>query len=222
VTFTELVSTVASRLNLTSSDALTRIGVNINYRYKRVTSGIGLMPSRRTTVSVASTGGAPDVVLPLEKLEIVYCTAGGRRIVLDEVSFDDWRNRRVFGSRAGDPEVFAIQSMDGDSHTVVIDPVPADALTISADGLQSASTLSGSDVPQFPSSFHDVLVDGAIADEYFKMDNQKLARDFEMRFEQRLGDLRYHIAKSSYLVVAQGTSEQKSPATTRAFLNWYK
>jgi hypothetical protein len=222
VTFTELVSTVASRLNLTSTEALTRIGVNVNYRYKRVTSSIGLMPSRRATVSVATTGGSPEVTFSLEKIETVYCTASGRRIVLDEVTYDEWRNRQVFAARAGDPEVFAIQSMDGDSITVVIDPVPADSVSISADGMQSASTLSGTDVPQFPASFHDVLVDGAIADEYFKMDNQKMARDFEQRFEQRASDLRYHIAKSAYLIVAQNTSAQKSPATTRAFLDWYK
>jgi hypothetical protein len=49
-----------------------------------------------------------------------------------------------------------------------------------------------------------------------------MARDFEQRFEQRASDLRYHIAKSAYLIVAQNTSAQKSPATTRAFLDWYK
>lgn len=222
MTFTELVATVASRLNLTSTDALARIGVNINYRYKRVTSSIGLQPTRRATVAVASTGANPAISFSLEKIELVYCTASNRRLVLDEVTYDEWRNRRVLSARAGDPEVYAIQSMDGDSITIVVDPVPATALTISADGLQSASTLTTTDVPQFPASFHDVLVDGAIADEYHKMDNPKMADRFENRYEMRAADLRYHIAKSAYLVVAQNTSAQKSPATTRALLDNYR
>lgn len=212
----------ASRLNLTSTDATARIGANVNYRYRRLTSSIGLQPARRATVSVASTPATPQVVFSLEKIETVYTTASGRRIVLTEVTYDEWRNRRVFAQQAGDPSVFAIESTAGGTITIVLDPVPASALTISADGMESAATLSGADVPDFPASFHDVLVDGAIADEYFKMDNQRLAKDFEQRYEARAADLRYHYAKSSYLTIAQGTGRDRDPSATRAFLDWYK
>jgi hypothetical protein len=47
-----MVDEVMSRLNLTSTDAETRVSARINKRYKQVTSAIGLITSRRTIADV--------------------------------------------------------------------------------------------------------------------------------------------------------------------------
>lgn len=223
MTFTEIVDAVKERLNLSSSEATARIGRNVNYRYKRLTSSVGMQPTRRATVSANTVIGSPALALPLEKLEVVYIIADGKRRVLMEVSYDEYRNGRTWVTQNGDPWVYAIESVDPTVVNIVLDPVPTTVFAIYADGLQSATTLAGTDLPQFPESFHDTLVDGAMADEYYKMDNQRLAKEFEQRFEQRAADLRYFLAKSAYLSIAQ--NQRPTPNTfraTRQFLNWWK
>ena len=76
--------------------------------------------------------------------------------------------------------------------------------TLYADALSTVTTLSGSQKPDFPESFHDILIYGAMADEYFKMEKPQMAQMFDQKFEQRLSDLRGFIAKTAYLDQYQG------------------
>lgn len=221
MTFTEIVAAVAERLNLSSTDALARIGRNVNYRYKRLTSSVGLQPTRRATVNTATVSGNPRITFSLEKLETVYITDTGRRRVLSERSYDEWRNNSTWSLRSGDPEEFAIESMDASTITIVLSPVPSAIMTVYADGLENATTLSGANVPEIPASFHDTLVDGAIADEYQKLENVKQAQEFENRYEMRASELRYHIAKSSYLQRVQG-NRSRVAGPSRQSVDWYK
>ena len=50
-TFTEIVAQTAERLNLTSAEALARLGRYVNDRNRQVTSSVGLNTSRRATNS---------------------------------------------------------------------------------------------------------------------------------------------------------------------------
>ncbi len=63
-----------------------------------------------------------------------------------------------------------------------------------------------SDVPLFPSSFHDLLIFGAMATELDKMEKYEFAKKQEAMYQIRLADLRYYIAKSRYLDIHQGKS----------------
>lgn len=204
MTFSEIQSRVASRLNLSSTDALTRLGNYINDRYVRVTSSIGLQTARRVTATTNTAAGDPRVAFTLEKIEVVYCIATGKRRVLSEVSYDEWRRMTVDTPQSGDPVCYAIEESGASTVTIVCWPEPSAVVAMKADGLENASTLSGSNVPAFPADFHDALVFGAMADEYSKLEKPKLADKFEMQFEQRVADLRFFLAKSIYAKNHQG------------------
>lgn len=204
MTFTEIVSAVADRLNLTSTSATTRIGVNLNDRYRRVTSSLGINTSRRSSVTANTTNGSVHVTFALQKLENVYCTVSGKQRVLGERTYAEFRQATVLAPRSGDPEWYAIEITDGSGVTVSLFPTPDSVLALGADGLATASTLSGSNVPAFPADFHDILIKGCMADEYAKMDNVKQASYWEGQYEARLAELRYFLAKSIYLSNHQG------------------
>jgi hypothetical protein len=76
MTFTAIVAKVADRLNLTSAAALTRIGEEVNDRYRELMSGIGLQTSIRTTVSQAVTVGNRNVEFDCEKVFSVFNNYG--------------------------------------------------------------------------------------------------------------------------------------------------
>src|SRR3990167_10900807 len=86
-TFSELATDVMDQLNLSSEDAAARIFKALHKRYKRVTSSIGLTPSRRTRVSQAATIGNRDIVFSsLEKVDSVFRIVGTKVYALDEIS----------------------------------------------------------------------------------------------------------------------------------------
>src|SRR5687767_8023478 len=87
MTHDQMVEEVADRLNLTSDDAMDRISLRINKRYKQVTSEIGLITSRRTYadiqlnasdigVNAINASSLPEVTITnMEKVERVSCRA---------------------------------------------------------------------------------------------------------------------------------------------------
>ena len=74
--FSTIVSTIATRLNLTSSDATTRIGVAVNERYREVMSGVGLQTAVRGTATKQVTAGNRLVVFTAEKIFNVFNNYG--------------------------------------------------------------------------------------------------------------------------------------------------
>lgn len=76
MTFTAIVAKIADRLNLTSAAALTRIGEEVNDRYRELMSGIGLQTSIRTTTTQAVTVGNRYVEFTCEKIFGVYNNYG--------------------------------------------------------------------------------------------------------------------------------------------------
>jgi hypothetical protein len=206
VTFTEIVSRAAERLNLTSADAVARLGRFVNDRYARLTSSLGLQTSRRTTVTAATSASTATLTFSVEKIERVYATTSGARRMLDEITYDEWVNCNVHSNAEGTPQRYAIKTNGASSVTIVLDPVPSGIETLTADGMVNASALSGSNVPAFPADFHDALVFGALADEYDKLDRPAQATKNEALYQARVSDLRFFLAKSGYLSIKQGNS----------------
>lgn len=68
MTFTQIVAKIADRLNLTSAAALTRIGEEVNERYREVVSGVGLQGSVRTTASATATVGSRYLTFTCSKI----------------------------------------------------------------------------------------------------------------------------------------------------------
>lgn len=204
--FEEIVNEVCDRLNYSSDDAKARVGRAINSRYRRVTSSIGLIDSRRTQVSKAATVGNQLLVFSgIEKVNAVIDKSSGTDVVLEEITVDEMHNRSI-----GDlPHAYAIYSVTSTTVTIKLDCIPTTTFTLYADGLITVTTLNGSQAPAFSESFHDVLIYGAMADEYRKMEKVELAHDAETDFEHRLSDLRMFLAKSAYLDIYQSKNSIK-------------
>lgn len=203
MTFLEIKTEAANRLNLTSTESFTRLGSYINMRYRRITSSLGLSTARRMVGAFVSTvSGNNTVTFSLEKVEMVYTTAGKDRILL-QMPYEEFRIKTVEAPKSGDPTQYAIISTTASTTTVGLYPTPSSAITLKADGIANAATMADGDTPAIPADFHDVLVLGAMADELFKMEKYDLSRDREREFEMRLSDLRLFLAKSAYLSLAE-------------------
>ena len=111
MTFLDIVSETADRLNLTSEQAISRIGREVNIRYRRITSSLGLITSRPIEVSKAVTVGNRKVVFSeIEKVVSVHHRLGGAS-PLTERTFDD----------LGVSEISATGTADSGTATTVVD-----------------------------------------------------------------------------------------------------
>jgi hypothetical protein len=216
VTFDEIVDKVKKKLNLTSTDATDRIGERVNELYRTVTSSIGLETSRRVETSVSYDSDV-DTDLPyievtgMEKILTVRLeTAGNIPKTLEERNYDDIKGLQTVPPHNQDPQAWAVFREDYNSVTIIIDAFPdGDPFTLEFEGIENATTLATTDVPAFPESFHDLLVEGARAEELLKMEKAGLAEIAEKRYQQRVSDLRYFLAKSQWLDQVQGKIKRR-------------
>lgn len=194
MTFDEIVGEVEDRLNLRSGTAAARVGRLVNAVYRKVTSSIGLATARPVfgLEATASLGSAVVTFTGIEKIDRVTDETSGSLVVLTEISIDEMRTKEA---GTGDPTEYAIQSMGRNSVTIRLNVLAQTAFTLKADGLETASTLSGSQVPAFSESYHDVLVEGVLKDEYLKLEKPTLAKVAKDTYEERLSELRLFIAK---------------------------
>ena len=202
-TFNELQLDIADRMNLSSDDALARIFREINTRYRRVTSSLGLDASRRVVRTADATIGERDLTFSsMEHLEAVYIEVNGENKPLKEITHTEMLTEPLVGEP---PSKYAVTSITATSVTVTVNCVPTTAFTLVAVGLNVSETLAGvADSPAIPESFHDILIYGVLADEYRKKEKFDLMRESELVYEQRLADLRMFLAKSAFLEITQG------------------
>lgn len=199
-----MVFHIADAMNLQSAETKARIGRNINIRYKRITSSIGLITSRRVEVPEDVTAGSRFVTFSgIEKIDTVFYINDNKNIILDELTHDEMLATTI---RTWPPQAFSVFSTTTNTVTIMLDCEPGvdDDVTLFAHGLADASTLTGTDSPAIPESFHDILIHGAMADEYKRMEKKDYATDCERLFNDRVSDLRLFIAKSGYLTIYPG------------------
>lgn len=197
------------RLNLSSPEARTRIGLRVNDRYRRITSSIGLITTRRLIDSVTIDPTDIDSTLPdytvddLEKiLKVTLMTSADTPRTLREVTYDELTN---VGTNDALPRVWAVKRVGSHEVTITFDGFPAtDTFDVKFEGYELSTVLADDAEPVFPEDFHDILVEGAMSDELRKMEKAPLAQMAEAKYEQRLSDLRMFIAKSAYLDIVQG------------------
>lgn len=193
---------VCERENLTQTVDVTRVGKRVNQRYKRVTSSIGLNTFRRVVSSfVCVLSTRTQTITGIEKVFSIVNANLTNGEPLDEISYAEMLER--IPSTTG-PSCYAVKRTGSSSVTLVFDYAFTAATTLTVEGEEQASTLSGATVPAFSESFHDILIFGAQADELRKKKQIQAARDAELDFERRLGELRLHVAVSAYKDVQQG------------------
>jgi hypothetical protein len=201
VTFLELQNDVMSRLNLTSSDARTRVKHELNTRYREVQTGVNLERTRRGEVSIVTVANNPLVTKTgVAKILSIFDPTHLKR-PLREVSQNQIRLMDAAGQVVGIPDTYAINTHTNDTVVIRFTPVPDAIYTLKADCILAGTDMSAdADEPSFPTDFHDILVRGVMSDELNKMEKQRPAADKEeAKFEKRLAELRYFMIKSRYL-----------------------
>ena len=204
MTYQEIQNEVVDLLGPAGGRDFTRAGRAINRRYRWALSSVGLPATVRTTISATTT--ISDRLLTFANCAKIFAvfnpslTEGPGR-VLREITFDEMRNRRL---GLDPPREYAIQRMGADTVVIMLSTEPATEFSLTADGEAPASLLATTDEPAFPQDFHDLLVDGALAMLLEAKGQYDPASVHEARFQQRLGELRFFIAKSAYLHLHQG------------------
>lgn len=202
MTFDEIVADVCGRLDLTSPDAITRVGLRVNRRYRRITSSIGLMSTRRVSNTfVTAIGTRVQSITGVEKIFAIQNADIPNSPPLRELLYEEMLETIP---TVGPPTAWAVRRVGASSVVVVFDSSFAVSSTLTIDGEETASTLSGTQIPAFPESFHDVLVFGALADELRKKEKINLARDADSEYDRILGELRLHIALTGLGDIVQG------------------
>lgn len=203
MTFDELVAEVMERLNLTSDEAATRVGKRVNSCYKRATSSIGLKTTRyiEDIPATAAIGSRLLTFSGIEKILTVIDRSSGVDVPLDQITTDEMH---LASTKQEPPKQFCIYNLGPRSVQIKVDGEAESAYVLYADGSVSLATLVGNEEPAFPESFHDILVFGALDDEYRKLEKFDLADKMEKKYEGRLSDLRMWIATSSWQDIYQG------------------
>jgi hypothetical protein len=203
MTFTEVQTEVAERLNLTSTTALARIARSINEVYREVAVSIGLQTTSRATVQLNTIIGTPTLTFTgLQQITTLVAPTYLPSQPLAQVSVIEMRQRIP---QTGDPaRAYAIQTVSAKAVTVLLDRVPASAYALAADGISTQTTLSGVMEPAFPENYHNLLLEGAMKIELQKMEKYDMAAVHDAAFEKRLGELRFFLAKSAWLTIHQG------------------
>ena len=212
MTYKQIQDRVLDRLNLTSTEARARIKNFINERYRQAVTSCSLPRLRMgsaapMTVSGTATLAVTGVIKP------TTITLPALNRVLYERSQDQLRTYDPSGQWLGAPQYYAITNYGATSFSLLLMPKPDATYVLSVDGYLAGTDLSNdSDVPAFPEDFHDLLEDGALADEYDHKDKDDFATKYEKRFQIRLSELRYFIAKSTYLHRTQNSANTNAAA----------
>jgi len=165
--------------------------------------------TRAVAVSAAKVLGVATVTFSgVQKITRVYDDTSGTRRYLTEKHWDELREKNP---GTNNPTEWATQSADDDTVTILLNVLAQDTDVLKADGFLTTTDLSGSQVPAFPEDFHDILIEGVLADEYRKRERLDLAKISKAEYEARLSDLRMWFAKS-----LNKANQQGELATTRS------
>lgn len=202
MTFLDLQEATMDALNLSSTDARTRVKSHLNLRLREVQSSCNLAKTRRglRTVTTAS-GSGTAVASGVSKVFGLYDDTVLKR-PLQEISLNELFARATSDARVDTPTVYAVDLHTADDILLRFHPTPNAALALDADVLLEGTDLSADgDEPAIPDDFHDILIHGAIASEYAKKEQMRAAQMYEAKFEKRLKELRYFLVKSAYLTL---------------------
>lgn len=201
MTLRDLEERIMERLGLTTESQRQRIRHEINDRIRQVTSSLNLGRTRRGAKTFTTVSGTPTVsATGVSLLETLYDPTV-RKVPLTETTLPWIRTRDAAGSASGTPEAYAVVTHTNDVLTLHLWPTPDAVYTLESDVLLSGTDLdSPDDAPGFPSDFHDLLIDGVLADEYARAEKaMPMADRHEIKFDMRVKDLRLHLARTAWL-----------------------
>jgi hypothetical protein len=212
VTFVNIQDRVMARTNLSSTTARTRIKAYVNERLRRVATSTNVGRVRFGSVSINTVANV-NTITSTGLVKIVTASIPAENQILDERTTDQLRNYDTDVSQNGVPRFFAVKAVNATTLTVQLYPEPDAIYAVVLEGILTGTDLSAdADVPGLPEDFHDILIFGALADELPHLQRTDEAAYYEDKFEKRLSDLKYFLAKSAYL---------RRPETGNVFSHWW-
>lgn len=214
MTFTELATEIKDRLGYTSTTADTRVGRLINKIYRQVGTEIGLNFSRQTNATkVVTIGNAQVTFSAIERIDRVwYEDSSATPHILKQVLIDELRN--VATPSNDKPKSWALLSTASNTVTIRLDAKPKTAYTLNCDGVLEVADLAGGNEPAFSESFHDIIIEGVLREEYLKLEKPALSDRAEAAYEKRLSSLRMFMAKTGYMDIYPGKYKESAKSTS--------
>lgn len=204
MTFLELQNTTMARMNLTTTEARARIKTFLNQRYRALQTSIGLGQVRFGSGTFPTVAGT-YTYSPTNLIKPLTLFLATQNWVLDERTMDQIRLMDPNLQSTGTPRFYAVQNFGASTITLYLWPKPDAIYTVNYDGiLRGTDMAADGDIPVLPEDFHDILILMATADELLHKEKSALSDKMEQRGRDRTGELRYFLAKSSYLGLMQG------------------
>lgn len=199
MTFKEVQDSVMGRVNQTSTVARDRIKGFINLRCRDVQTTVNLGSVRRGSVDCTTISGE-SFIIPSGVIKPLTVRLPALNRVFGERSVDQLRVFDPAEQWVGAPELFAIYKTLPDGVELMLMPQPDGAYDLTMDAvLRGTDMTQDDDVPGFPEDFHDILIYGALADEYDHLEKEDESVKAETKYERRMSQLRYFVQKSIYL-----------------------
>ena len=198
---------VMERTGQTSTEASTRILRLLNEHHREVTAAIGLNTSRRGKVWASTTAASNTVVFAnIENIEVLKKESVTPNIVLHRVPYEEIQEMRPESRTSVSPRHYAIKSQDAIGITIALSHNATSAFVLWAHGMLTVSDLVDVSQPLLPQSFHFILKERVLADEYLRKEKKDMAAIAIQRATQGLSDLKMFIAKNGFLDIQQGSS----------------
>jgi len=215
MTFDDIVDRVCTRFNLTSDEAIARVGDEVNERYMEVVSTTGLTTSTRTDGTTETEEGSRFITFGDDEDGDVIKVLSVKNandneddpIILEEITAEEMSEETL---HSWPPTKWcAYRQGPGFVEVQLNAEAEEDDYEFIADLEQNTAELFGDDEPQFARPFHDILIHGAMSIEADKKEKPTRQNRFEIKFEKRLSELRYHIATSQHRRFWQGSRPRR-------------
>lgn len=160
----------------------------VNARYRKVQAASPYWPFEESALTSLTAFAAGDRKKPLPtnvvRVTAVWDSTHGTPLVPLE-GRSDFLHLYPSQTETGPPQHYRIH--DGNLYLY---PLPDTAVTIQIEAFQDLTDLtSDADLPTFPAQFHDILVEGALADAYLDDGAQDQFKQHDDRFSGILNDM---------------------------------
>lgn len=225
MTFDDIVSLIATDLNIVAQSSLDRIGNHVNRRYRQVLNALGMNDVSRVENEFVLTAGQQDQLYDLDSPVIERIVSlwrvgdatnnpGVYSVSLDQISYDEMRSEVP---TEGDPTKWCKVRVTDSATFFRINSTIPDGYTLLVSGEEQTTDLDDEQSPAFPEAFHDILVLGGKVDELRKIKDStslSLASQLEGNmanpsatpgtFYGMLAELKLKLALAPFQTIVQG------------------
>lgn len=211
MTFDAIVAMIAERTSQRSTDAITRIGEEVNRVHKRIVRSVGLDPTISTTLVGVTVADSPLItfgpitaspeIIGIIKIQDIFHPSTLRP--MDEITQGEMDART---SRSWPPNAWCIESIGAYAQIVRLDATADDDdVELTARVKKTSAVLIDDDEPVIPENWHDLLIDGVLAIEYqTKLKDMVAYKIAANDYDLGLKELQQHLAESRRKAVYQG------------------